>query len=105
MESFVQMTRPLLFLSSLCWAERGKEKEKNSKGTCKKLPMTKGQRVGGNKEHTRLREPEISIPGRLQVIKRGKLNSYDTERRENQWDKGLMGNKEFAQNSGVMKEG
>lgn len=93
------MTRLLLFLSSLCWAEREREteREKNSKGTCKKLPKTKGQRVGGDEEHNRLREPEIGIAGRLQVVKGGKL--YDTERRENQWDKGLMGNKELTQNT------
>lgn len=43
------MTRLLLFLSSLCWVEREKRKKK-SKGIWEKLPMTKGQRVGGGEE-------------------------------------------------------
>lgn len=39
--------------------ERERERAKNSKGTCKKLPATKGRRVGGDEEHHRLREPEV----------------------------------------------
>lgn len=48
------MTRLPLFLSTLCWTE----KEKKSKIICKKLPMTKGQRVGG-REKQKEQDPRI----------------------------------------------
>lgn len=38
-----------------------REREKRSKGICKKLPMTKGQRVGGGEEHEEHTQSQKSV--------------------------------------------
>lgn len=83
------MTRLLLFLSSLCRTEREKE-QRNPR----EAANDKRAKRGRGSIKNRLREPEISAPERLQVIKWGKQNSYNKERPENQWNKGV-GEREF----------
>lgn len=80
------MTRLLIFISSLCRTER----EKKERGNLQEAANDKRARGGGCVKN-RLREPESSTPGGLQVIKGGKENSYNTESPENQWIKGVEG--------------
>lgn len=49
-----------------------------------------------------LRELEMSVTGRPQVIKGGKQNSYDTERPENQWNK-VVGEREYVKTKNLRK--
>lgn len=80
------MTRLLIFISSLCRTER----EKKERGNLQEAANDKRARGGGCIKN-RLREPESSTPGGLQVTKGGKENSCNTESPENQWIKGVEG--------------
>ena len=66
------------------------KREKKEQGSLQEAANDKRARGGGCIKN-RLREPESSAPGSLQVIKGGKENSYNTESPENQWIKGVGG--------------
>lgn len=78
LEPFVQMTRLLLFLSSLSWREReggkeGERKRERRQGNLQEAANDQRAKSGrGDSIRDRLREPEIRTAERLQVINGGK---------------------------------
>lgn len=84
-----------------------KRERKKEQGNLQEAANDKRAREGGCIKN-RLREPESSASVRLQVIKGGKENSYNTESPENQWIKGVGGREHrktiYTMYSGVRKE-
>lgn len=79
---------------SLLGCEReGKRKSEKQQGNLQEAANDKRAKSG------RGRGAPQAQRTRSQVTKGGRLNSYDTEKRENQWDEGRMRNKECTRNT------